>query len=50
MVTVLTHIQPFSLAWTSAGEEMEDNTEEAWGEGDYQWISVNRYMYCDWKE
>ena len=32
------------------GEDMEDNIEECWGQGDYQWISVNRYMYCDWLE
>jgi hypothetical protein len=32
------------------GESMDDNVEECWGQGDYDWISINRYMYCDWKE
>jgi hypothetical protein len=37
-------------AFARIGEEMEDNTEEAWGEGEYDWININRYMYCDWLE
>ena len=39
-----------SGAFARIGEEMEDNTEVVWGQGCYDWISVNRYMYCDWKE
>jgi hypothetical protein len=30
------------------GEELEDLTHECWGEGDYDWISINRDMSCDW--
>ena len=32
------------------GESMDDNVEECWGQGDYDWININRYMYCDWLE
>jgi hypothetical protein len=39
-----------SGAFARIGEEMEDNIEEVWGQGEYDWISINRYMYCDWKE
>ena len=35
-------------AFARIGEEMEDITEEAWGEGDYDWISIHRSMHCDW--
>jgi len=35
-------------AFARIGDEMEDVTEEAWGEGDYDWISVHRTMHCDW--
>ena len=37
-------------AFARIGEEMEDITEEAWGEGDYDWISIHRSMHCDWME
>ena len=30
------------------GEELEDNTHECWGEGDYEWIRINRSVDCDW--
>ena len=32
------------------GEEMEDNVEEVWGQGEYDWISVHRSMSCDWMD
>jgi hypothetical protein len=32
------------------GEELEDLTHECWGEGDYDWISINRSMSCDWMD
>jgi hypothetical protein len=37
-------------AFARIGEEMEDITEEAWGEGDYDWISIHRSMHCDWMD
>jgi hypothetical protein len=37
-------------AFARIGEEKEDNVEEVWGQGEYDWISVNRYMWCDWLE
>ena len=30
------------------GEELEDNVHECWGEGDYDWIRIDRSMTCDW--
>jgi hypothetical protein len=35
-------------AFARIGEEMEDNIEECWGQGDYDWIAVHRTMSCDW--
>jgi hypothetical protein len=32
------------------GEELEDMVQEVWGEGDYDWIRINRTMHCDWME
>jgi hypothetical protein len=32
------------------GEELEDMVQEVWGEGDYDWIRINRTMHCDWLE
>ena len=37
-------------AFARIGEETDDMVEECWGQGDYDWVSINRYMYCDWKE
>ena len=37
-----------SGAFARIGEEMEDNTEEVWGQGDYDWIAIHRTMECDW--
>ena len=35
-------------AFARIGEEMEDMVEECWGQGDYDWITINRSMECDW--
>ena len=35
-------------ATARVGDEMEDNTEECWGQGDYDWCAVRRYVECDW--
>jgi hypothetical protein len=35
-------------AFARVGEEMDDNVHEVWGEGDYDWVSINRSVYCDW--
>lgn len=37
-------------AFARIGEEMEDNIEECWGQGDYDWISIHRSMHCDWMD
>jgi hypothetical protein len=39
-----------SGAFARIGEDSEDNIEEVWGQGEYDWISINRYMWCDWRE
>jgi hypothetical protein len=30
------------------GEELQDTVYECWGEGQYEWIEINRTMTCDW--
>jgi hypothetical protein len=35
-------------AFARVGEEMDDNTYEVWGAGDYDWVGINRSVYCDW--
>ena len=35
-------------AMARIGDDMEDCTEECWGQGDYEWCSIKRYMECDW--
>ena len=35
-------------AFTRIGEELEDMVEECWGEGQYDWIRIDRSMECDW--
>ena len=30
------------------GEEMDDNIEDVWGQGDYDWIAIHRSITCDW--
>ena len=37
-------------AFARIGEEMEDMTEECWGQGDYDWIAIHRTMQCDWMD
>jgi hypothetical protein len=37
-------------AFARIGEEMEDNIEEVWGEGEYDWVSIYRSMHCDWMD
>ncbi len=31
------------------GEDTDDNVEEVWGQGDYQWVGINRSVYVDWE-
>lgn len=35
-------------AFARIGEELDDNTEDCWGQGDYDWIGIHRSMSCDW--
>jgi hypothetical protein len=35
-------------AFARIGEELDDNVEECWGQGDYDWIGISRSMHCDW--
>jgi len=35
-------------AFARVGEEMDDNVHEVWGEGDYDWVGINRSVYADW--
>jgi hypothetical protein len=35
-------------AFARIGEETDDMVEECWGQGDYDWIIINRSMECDW--
>lgn len=35
-------------AFSRIGEELEDMVEEVWGQGDYDWIRIDRSMECDW--
>jgi len=35
-------------AFARVGEETEDNVHEVWGEGDYDWVGINRSVYADW--
>lgn len=37
-------------AFARIGEDPQDTVEEAWGQGEYDWISVHRYMQCDWMD
>ena len=32
------------------GEEMDDMVEESWGEHDWDWLSINRQIICDWEQ
>jgi hypothetical protein len=37
-------------AYAHVGEETEDIKQEVWGVGEYNWVNVNRYVWCDWKD
>jgi len=32
------------------GEEMDDIVQEGWGECDWDWLSIDRRIVCDWEE
>jgi hypothetical protein len=36
-------------AFARVGESSEDNTEDCWGQGDYDWCYLTRDIVCDWK-
>lgn len=35
-------------AYARIGDDMEDTAEECWGQGDYEWCCVRRFIECDW--
>jgi hypothetical protein len=35
-------------AYAYMGDDMEDNVEETWGQGDYDWCCLRRFIECDW--
>jgi hypothetical protein len=35
-------------AFARIGEETNDNVEEVWGQGEYEWVGVHRSIYTDW--
>jgi len=35
-------------AFARVGEELEDNTQEVWGQGDWDWVSIARSVCADW--
>jgi hypothetical protein len=37
-------------AFARVGESSEDNTEDCWGTGDYDWCYLTRDVICDWKK
>jgi hypothetical protein len=37
-------------AFARIGEEANDNIEEVWGNGDYDWVNIYRSMHCDWMD
>jgi hypothetical protein len=37
-------------AFARVGEELDDNIEEVWGNGDYDWVNIYRTMHCDWMD
>ena len=37
-------------AFARVGEDINDNIEEVWGQGEYGWVGVNRSVYADWRE
>jgi len=36
-------------AFARTGEDTTDIIEETWGQGDYDWVGVNRSVYVDWE-
>jgi len=32
------------------GEEVDDIVQEGWGECDWDWLSIDRQIICDWEE
>jgi hypothetical protein len=36
--------------WACIGDDAGDCTEDSWGVGDYDWLGINRSVYCDWRE
>ena len=37
-------------AFARVGEDISDNVEDVWGQGEYGWVGVNRSVYADWCE
>jgi hypothetical protein len=37
-------------AFARIGEETDDNIEEVWGNGEYDWVNIYRSMHCDWMD
>jgi len=35
-------------AFARVGENSDDNTEDCWGTGDYEWCYLSRSVNCDW--
>ena len=36
-------------AFARVGEDTNDNIEEVWGNGEHDWVGVNRSVYVDWE-
>ena len=36
-------------AFARVGEDTNDNVEEVWGNGEYDWVGINRSVYVDWE-
>lgn len=36
-------------AFARVGEDTNDNVEEVWGNGEHDWVGVNRSVYVDWE-
>ena len=36
-------------AFARVGEDTNDNVEEVWGQGEYEWVGINRSVYVDWE-
>ena len=42
------HSQYLGYVFARVGEDVEDNTWDVGGNGDYNWVSVSRQVVCDW--